>query len=85
MPDHSRLTRIRQRLGVAIFERFFAKVVDLCQEAGLVWGKERCFEGTKVRANADSDSLTPRFAQAAREHVAERFGGAAASPETVAD
>src|SRR6476661_323761 len=37
LPDHSSLTRIRQRLGVEIFERFFEKIVDLCQEAGLVW------------------------------------------------
>ena len=36
LPDHSSLTRIRQRLGVDIFERFFERVVDLCQEAGLV-------------------------------------------------
>ena len=35
-PDHSRLTRIRQRLGIDIFHRFFEQVVDLCQEAGLV-------------------------------------------------
>src|SRR5215213_8227461 len=27
LPDHSGLTRIRQRLGVEIFERFFEKVV----------------------------------------------------------
>src|SRR5688572_29512037 len=38
LPDHSSLTRIRQRLGIDIFQRFFEKVVDLCQEAGLVWG-----------------------------------------------
>jgi transposase len=73
LPDHSSLTRIRQRLGVAIFQRFFDRVVELCQEAGLVWGKELFFDGTKVRANADFDSLTPRFAQAAREHVAALF------------
>jgi transposase len=41
LPDHSSLTCIRQRLGVDIFQRFFAKVVDLCQEAGVLWGRER--------------------------------------------
>ena len=61
LPDHSSLTRIRQRLGIGIFERFFEKVVDLCQEAGLVWGRELYFDGTKVEANADFDSLVPRF------------------------
>jgi transposase len=74
LPDHSSLTRIRQRLGVDTFYRLFERVVDQCQDAGLVWGKELFFDGTKVRANADIDSLTPRFAQAAREHVTALFG-----------
>jgi transposase len=73
LPDHSSLTRIRTRLGVDTFQRFFEHVVELCQRAGLVWGKELFFDGTKVRANADFDSLTPRFAQAAREHVDRLF------------
>src|SRR5215218_5589135 len=29
LPDHSSRTRIRQRLGITTFERFFEKVVDL--------------------------------------------------------
>jgi hypothetical protein len=36
---------------VAVFRRFFERVVELCQEAGLVWGKELFFDATKVRAN----------------------------------
>jgi transposase len=75
LPDHSSLTRIRQRLGVAVFQRFFAHVVELCQAAGMVWGKELFFDATKVRANADIDSLVPRFYQRAKEHVADLFAG----------
>lgn len=73
LPDHSSLTRIRQRLGLDVFQRLFERVVELCQAAGLVWGKEMFFDGTKVAANADFDSLTPRFAHAAREHVTALF------------
>ncbi len=40
LPDHSSLTRIRTRYGVGVFRRFFEAVVDQCQQAGLVWGKE---------------------------------------------
>jgi len=40
LPDHSSLTRMRARLGLPIFRRFFERVVELCQQAGLVWGKE---------------------------------------------
>src|SRR5215218_9475972 len=73
LPDHSSLTRIRQRLGVQIFERFFEHVLDLCQDAGLVWGRELFFDATKVRANAALDSLVPRFAHEAKTHVADLF------------
>jgi transposase len=40
LPDHSSLTRIRTRYGIEVFRRFFETVVDQCQQAGLVWGKE---------------------------------------------
>jgi transposase len=73
LPDHSSLTRIRQRLGIAVFERFFERIVDLCQEAGLVWGKELYFDATRVRADADTDSLVPRFSVEATAHLADVF------------
>src|SRR6266511_2719088 len=73
LPDHSSLTRIRERLGLAIFQRFFEHVVELCQEAGLVWGRELFFDGTKVRANADVDSLVPRWYQRAKTHLDDLF------------
>src|SRR4029079_9588023 len=73
LPDHSSSTRIRQRLGIAVFQRFFEKIVDLCQEAGLVWGRELYFDATKVEANAGIPSLAPRFYYEAKSHVADRF------------
>jgi hypothetical protein len=61
LPDHSSLTRIRERYGVEVFRRFFEKIVEQCQQAGLVWGRELYIDGTKVQANASKDSLKPRF------------------------
>lgn len=84
LPDHSSLTRIRQRLGIDIFQRFFEKVVDLCQEAGLVWGRELYFDATKVEANADLDSLVPRFYHDAKTHVADLFTDGVAMEDTSA-
>jgi hypothetical protein len=75
LPDLSSLTRIRDRLGRDLFRRFFERVVELCQEAGLVRGKELIFDATKVRADAAVDSLRPRLRAVAREHVAALFGG----------
>src|SRR5229473_3574063 len=62
LPDHSSLTRIRTRYGIEVFRRFFETVVDQCQQAGLVWGKELYADATKVQANAAVTSLKPRFA-----------------------
>src|SRR5215208_1013143 len=78
LPDHSSLTRIRQRLGIDIFQRFFEQVVDLCQEAGLVWGRDLYFDATKVEANAGIPSLIPRFYYDAKAHVADLFADEAA-------
>jgi transposase len=91
LPDHSSLTRIRQRLGVDVFQRFFEQIVDLCQSAGLVWGRELYVDATKVAANADLDSLVPRFYYDAKTHVVELFAddvltdSAKAEPRAAAD
>jgi transposase len=71
LPDHSSLTKIRQRYGLAIFRRFFETIVEQCREAGLVWGKELYFDATQVKANASLDSIAPRFAVEA--HLGELF------------
>jgi transposase len=71
LPDHSSLTRIRERYGVEVFRRFFERIVEQCQQAGLVWGKELYVDATKVKANASLESLKPRFAVEA--HLANLF------------
>ena len=65
LPNHSSLTRIRERYGVEVFRRFFEAVVEQCLAAGLVWGKELFIDSTDVAANASINSLRPRFAVAA--------------------
>ena len=71
LPDHSSLSRIRERYGLTIFRRFFAAIVEQCIAAGLVWGEELFLDATKVAANAALDSLQPRFAVEA--HLAQLF------------
>ncbi len=78
LPDHSSLTRIRTRYGVEVFRRFFEKIVEQCQQAGLVWGRELYFDGTKVAANAGKESLKPRFVIEA--HLESLFGEAGEEP-----
>src|SRR6202051_2480978 len=73
LPDHSSLSKIRLRYGLKVFRCFFEAIVEQCQQAKLVWGKELYFDSTQVNANADLDSLTPRFAVEAREVIQEHL------------
>src|SRR3954451_4271322 len=36
LPDHSSMTRIRDRYGITIFRRFFEAIVERCQNDGLI-------------------------------------------------
>jgi IS5 family transposase len=73
LPDHSSLSKIRLRYGTDVFRQFFETVVELCQQAKLVWGKELYIDSTQVNANADLDSLAPRFAIEAREAIQQHL------------
>src|SRR5919202_1360029 len=52
LPDHSSLTRIRDRYGLDVFRRFFEAITAQCVAAGLVWGQELYVDATKVEATA---------------------------------
>jgi transposase len=71
LPDHSSLTRIRDRFGLSVFRGFFERIVEECVEVGLVWGEDLYFDATKVDANASLDSIAPRFY--VEEHLGEVF------------
>jgi transposase len=81
MPDHSSLTRIRERFGLGVFRRFFERIVEECIEVGLVWGEELFFDATKVEANASMESRVPRFS--AEAYLGGLFGDEGV-PETEA-
>jgi len=74
LPDHSSLTRLRERYGLDVFRRFFEAVVEQCVAAGLVWGEELYVDSTDVGGNAAHASLQPRFAVEA--YLAGVFPGA---------
>jgi transposase len=62
LPDHSSLTRIRDRYGLEVLRRFFDVIVEQCRAAGLVWGHEFYIDATQVHANASLDSVLDRSA-----------------------
>jgi transposase len=71
LPDHSSLSKIRTRLGLPVFRRFFEVVTEQCIKAGLVRSDELIFDATKVRANASLDSLIPGLQLLTEEHLAQ--------------
>jgi Transposase domain (DUF772) len=83
LPDHSSLTRIRERYGLLVFRRFFERIVEECMEVGLVWGEELFFDATKVEANASMESRVPRFW--AEAHLGGLFGDGGADEIEVGD
>lgn len=64
LPDHSSLTRIRQRWGAERFKRIFIRVVDCCVKAGLVSGDTIHTDATLIRADVSWESLTTSHAEA---------------------
>ena len=57
LPDHSSLTKIRQRWGPEVFRKIFKKTVQMCVDAGLVGGETVHIDSTMIRADASWDSL----------------------------
>ena len=60
MPDHSSLTRVRDRLGVACFAQVFEQIVEQCRDAGLVPGEQIITDATLVEADASARKLERR-------------------------
>jgi len=75
LPDHSTLTRIRERYGHSVFRAFFERIVQVCVDAGLVWGEEPFFDSTAVEADAANESVVARLAavDTFEEHLGELF------------
>ena len=63
LPDHSSLTRIRQRWGPQLFKRIFQRIVQQCIEAGLVSGETVHIDATLMRADVSWESLTTEYAE----------------------
>ena len=72
LPEHSSLTKIRQRWGLQRFEKIFQKTVQMCIDAGLVNGETVHIDSTLIRADVSWESLTTEYAEKAfRENCTE--------------
>jgi transposase len=65
LPDHSSLTRIRQRWGADRFRQIFQRTVKACVEAGIAKGEIVHIDASLIRADVSWDSLAVRYVKAA--------------------
>jgi len=54
IPNHSVLSKARNRWGVEAFQRFFERIVWQCVEAGLVDGSKIFMDSSLVQADAST-------------------------------
>jgi transposase len=72
LPEHSSLTRVRQRWGQERFKKIFQKTVQMCIDAGLVNGETVHIDATLIRADVSWESITTQYAdKVIRENPAE--------------
>jgi hypothetical protein len=73
VPDHSSLSRIRDRYGEEIFERVFRRIVELCKEKSLVAQACRVMtDATLIAANAALNSLVHNDPKEADKEMVNR-------------
>jgi transposase len=64
LPDHSSLTKIRQRWGAELFKKVFLRSMKACIDANLVSGETVHVDATLIRADVSWESLTTQHAEA---------------------
>jgi transposase len=64
LPDHSSLTRIRQRWGAERFRRIFERTVQACVAAGIAKGEVVHVDASLIRADVSWESLAIRHVEA---------------------
>ena len=57
IPNHSVLSKARNRWGVTAFKSFFERIVWQCVEAGLVDGRKLFMDSSMVKADASNNSV----------------------------
>src|SRR3984893_15683063 len=67
LPDHSSLTRIRQRWGVERFRQIFERTVRACLAAKIATGEVLHVDASLIRADVSWESLTVRHVEAVEQ------------------
>lgn len=73
IPNHSVLSKARNRWGVEAFQRFFERIVWQCVEVGLVDGSKIFMDSSLVQADASNNSVINVNKEAVKIHLVKGF------------
>jgi transposase len=73
IPNHSVLSKARNRWGVDAFQRFFERIVWQCVEAGLVDGSKLFMDSSLVDADASNNSVVKINKETLKIHLVRSF------------
>jgi len=73
IPNHSVLSKARNRWGEEAFQRFFERIVWQCVEAGLVDGSKLFMDSSLVQADASNNSVVNVNKEALKIHLVRGF------------
>lgn len=60
VPDHSSLTRIRDRFGVKVYKAIFERIISELREKGFIKAKKVIVDASIIEADASMDSIVER-------------------------
>ena len=84
-PDHSVLSKARNRWGSEVFEAFFLNVLEQCINAGLVDGETIYIDSSTIDGNADIDKVQAQFRKISEEVTGKLDNIEPVQPETSGD
>ena len=73
IPNHSVLSKARNRWGVEAFQRFFERIVWQCVEAGLVDGSKLFMDSSLIQADASNNSVVNVNKETLKIHLVRSF------------
>ena len=73
IPNHSVLSKARNRWGVEAFQRLFERIVWQCAETGLVDGTKLFMDSSLVDADASNNSVVKINKEALKVHLVRSF------------
>jgi len=84
-PDHSVLSKARNRWGSEVFEAFFMNILEQCINAGLVDGETIHIDSSTIDGNADINKVRPQLRKLSEEVTGKLDTIEPAQPKTSGD